>query len=508
MCDSVNESEYRILTRCCDDLLQQPNATVERIAIPWLHINRPHPRLLSAYKSLFGSKKTLPLFEGFLRKCRNVASQYRVLMTAIEGMLHPPDPTVETLANVDILLVSHLLGRSGAGQEDDFYFSHIVEGFKQLNLNVLIVLINYTKTPSSKLNSCWEKNTTPRIVLNRTLTFKEEIGLQKRMRLEAKNIALQAHAEQDLFKRKVYKRAAIEACGGGALHAMRLGFQIQKLVSRFTPKAIMITYEGHSWERVVFSLARSVSPKISCIGYQHATVFFGQHAAFRPLENIYNPDVILTSGEDAKVDLLGRKELSNTLIDVVGSNRYMSLIEQHKRTPILSKKQTCVVLPEGDVEECRMLFEFSLKCALEMPELAFIWRLHPSMSFKTVIKIAPSLGKLPPNILLSKGDLKSDLAFADYAMYRGSTSIIQAVAYGAIPLYYERNGEMSIDPLYRFKMLRSSVSNVQNFTAAIAGRDFNNWRNKLAQESQKIYSPFNLLVLQNIMKKINIHPHT
>jgi hypothetical protein len=41
---------------------------------------------------------------------------------------------------------------------------------------------------------------------------------------------------------------------------------------------LVTTYEGHSWERLCFALAKEAKPLVKCIAYQHAPIFKYQHA--------------------------------------------------------------------------------------------------------------------------------------------------------------------------------------------------------------------------------------
>ena len=41
-----------------------------------------------------------------------------------------------------------------------------------------------------------------------------------------------------------------------------------------------------------------------------------------------------------------------------------------------------------------------------------------------------------------------DLKRSNFAIYRGSTTIIKAIQNGLIPLYYKKQNEISIDPLF------------------------------------------------------------
>jgi hypothetical protein len=114
---------------------------------------------------------------------------------------------------------------------------------------------------------------------------------------------------------------------------------------------------------------------------------------------------------------------------------------------------TCLVLPEGIVEECRILFTFSLSCARACPEVRFIWRLHPIMSFDKLVRRVPVLGNLPSNIEISAQTFEEDIARSSWALYRGSTAVVTAAANGVTPIYLEQPGELSIDPLFEIRVI-------------------------------------------------------
>ena len=59
---------------------------------------------------------------------------------------------------------------------------------------------------------------------------------------------------------------------------------------------IIFTYEGYSYERMIIAAAKEVSPKISCIGYQHAGVFQSQNIIYKSFSPKYDPDYIFCTG--------------------------------------------------------------------------------------------------------------------------------------------------------------------------------------------------------------------
>ena len=105
-------------------------------------------------------------------------------------------------------------------------------------------------------------------------------------------------------------------------------------------------------------------------------------------------------------------------------------------------------MTEGDLIECLPLAKFVVHLAKESPNANFIIRFHPITRVENVLKAVPELVSPPKNIELSSLSFEEDLSRAHFAIYRGSTTIIKAIQYGLIPLYYERPNEISIDPLH------------------------------------------------------------
>ena len=123
------------------------------------------------------------------------------------------------------------------------------------------------------------------------------------------------------LKKKIYFWSALEALGGHSLFCLRKYEQFKQILEQTLSSIIIITYEGHAWERMVFHGARSTNSKIKCIGYTHAPIFKHQHAISRLLGNGYDPDQILTSGTIQKVQLESTNKLLGIPIEILGSKR-------------------------------------------------------------------------------------------------------------------------------------------------------------------------------------------
>lgn len=405
-----------------------------------------------------------------LRVIRNHAAWLRQIVRALHSNGANWFEAKELPNDVDVLFVSHLLTEAHAGQADDFYFGDLPSKLIEQGLSVVIVLINHTVHSGASLVGKLDTSIVPRLILSGSLGILDELILHRRLKKESLQLSKLARMEPPGLKRKILARASEEARANTTRTTLRLGKQISALVAKLKPKAVIVTHEGHAWERVAFAAARSSHANVRCIGYQHAALFRLQHAIRRQLEPKYNPDQILTAGTVAKAQLVCEPSLTGISISVLGSSRAKRVDETrlicHQRNVSQSESagmSACLVVPEGISSECHLLFEFALECANLCPELQFIWRLHPLMAYKRLVAQNPKLRDLPENVVLSTSSLSDDISRSQWVLYRGSTAVIQAVAAGLQPIYLMLHDEMTIDPLFEIGDSRIKVETAESF---------------------------------------------
>ena len=456
-------------------MLLAPDSTIERIAIHWLHIIREHPVFLTHYADLFEpTKRFKTICHQWLRGLRNRAAWFRQLGRVLRSDGRPWVESKELPGRIDVLFISHLLSASHAGRTDDFYFGELPNELTAQGHSVVIALIKHFNEPSVTFTNKWKDSSVPRATLSGLLEFSEENRLYQSMKEESFRLRKAAKREVAGLFREVLLRASQEAMSHTSLNALRHAKQIGALVAKLSPKVIVVTHEGHAWERVAFAAARSVTPEVRCIGYQHAALFRLQHAIRRNLASKFNPDHILTAGIVTKVQLERMPGPERIPISVLGSNRSLIGATTNKTDYTYDQRQArqpdnlaCLVLPEGIASECHLLFEFSLACAYLFPQTQFIWRLHPIIIYESLAAQNPKLRKLPRNIVLSQATLIEDIARSHWALYRGTTTVIQTVVAGLRPIYLRLPGELTIDPLYELEVWRTRVTNVSEFEQTI-----------------------------------------
>lgn len=462
----LDKKQYLELCDACDHLLLTPNAKMERVAISWLHVIRAHPMFLKNYENLFQNK---------IISKKQLLVELRIFLNTSLGLVklllknsiwwtksHPNED------KIDVLFVSHLVNDSHSGQETDFYFGDLALNLFDNGFKTSFALINHTKKPVENFAGKWKESKISRYVLSDAIGFSQEVNLYVKSLLESLNLYRYSKTlEQNLLK-KVTVRASYEARMGGAIPSMRIGKQISKLIRSLSPRFVITTYEGHAFERIVYAEARIINPNIYCFGYQHAAIFPLQHSLKRNLANRFNPDSILTSGLVAFEELGKARDLNGIDLDILGSSRGFQI---DKYSNSLKIQSTCLVLPEGEITECSILFKFSLACAKVCPDMEFIWRLHPLVTFKEIKEKIEGLSVLPENIKFSTCSIEEDINNSNCALYRGTTAVIPAINSGLIPIYYH-TGEFIIDPIAGNNDQRFYVKDINDFLIIVKNKNF------------------------------------
>jgi hypothetical protein len=489
----ITEEQYKQLCRACDGLLSVESSNYVRQAIRWLHLVRPHPTFLKNYVDIFRENPKKIVWTWI----RNSLAVFCVLRKTI-GKHKKSNLPQGPLGSCDILFISHLINKSTLTSKEDFYFGSSPFDLSRIGYKVLIGLINHTEADLKISGSCCGKKEVPYIIFEKALSFQEEWLLFWKVLREGLRIQFQKKAHQSSFDSRVAARAAAEAISTGTIFNLRVREQIKALVAQTRPRAVITTYEGHPWERFVFYAAREVLPAVRCIAYQHSAIFKLQHAYQRSLAPSFNPDFIFTAGTASAAIFREDQKFKDKHISVFGSPRHSLRHSVPRRSLNPEKKKICLVLPEGIPSECLMLFKFSLECLHVMPEIRFIWRLHPSVNYTELTREIPNLNDLPVRITLSNKTLDADIQQSHWALYRGSTAIVQAAIAGISPIYLSRPREITIDPLHAISSIRLQVSTPEDFKDLVSRPDAGNHSIQEVQNyCEKLFTPLDISCLIN-----------
>ena len=457
----MNEEEYQQICVACDSILLAPDSTLERVAIPWLHVLNEHPYNLSQYANLFEQHRYQfrPLFLEAKGLLRLVTAFLKPLTSRWQSVLPP---------KIDVLIISHLLNSSQLNSKEDFYFGGIPEALAAEDIVTVVALRDHAGIDHLDPARSWSTTMAPRILLSETLGGFDELRLKQRLRKEASRLKLAASCNPNIFIAQLYKAAARQAVSPAAISTLRLYTQIQEMIKSSRPTSIVVTYEGHSWERIVFAAARSVDPTIRCIGYHHTVLFPRQHAISRALGYPYDPDIVLTAGNITKDILKKTSGLGGIPVVSVGTHRQEKLQLQFSKKISGNNAPSCLVIPDGTMEEFLLIFNFVLKAALMLPAITFIIRMHPVMHISKVMNRDERLRSLPENVQISDETISEDFNRCRWALYRGSGAVIHAVSAALRPFYFKPSDEeLCIDPLHAMKVWKRIVETVDDLKASM-----------------------------------------
>ncbi|MDP9200441.1 MAG: hypothetical protein M3P26_00710, partial [Gemmatimonadota bacterium] len=240
--------------------------------------------------------------------------------------------------------------------------------------------------------------------------------------------------------------------------------QILHLAERLRPKVIVVTFEGHAWERLAFAAARQIVPDIRCVGYHHTVLFPRQHAPLRLLHSLrYDPDVVLTAGDISRDRFRRSFDRSGIQVVTMGIHRRQAHAIDAETKGSDRNRVSCLVIPDGIMSEVVFLFDFAIESARQASDINFILRLHPVVSLEKLRSRFPRFQQLPGNVEVSTGTLDHDLSRARWALYRGTNAAIYAVIAGVRPFYVEKPGEMSIDSLHELRSWKKVVGKPAEF---------------------------------------------
>ena len=135
----------------------------------------------------------------------------------------------------------------------------------------------------------------------------------------------------------VLDRAMRQERISGRVMKARLLSRLPRLMARLgaSPKAIVTTYENHSWEKVLTTSAHRHLPRSHVVGYNHAS-FSSFYISLNPSPGDIAanaiPDCVLTLGQTAANDLAARGFPGDRL-KVAGGLRYEAFFERARQLP-------------------------------------------------------------------------------------------------------------------------------------------------------------------------------
>ena len=409
----------------------------------------------------------------------------------------------------DVLLVTHFLGSKSVSFDYDHYFGSLHKDLKSQGVEVLRVFINHTD--DLKLDLLMKGTEIPdSVILPKSTNLLLELNIFWGFLREFLILSYEAFFLGKGVMRFITLRAAIEALSGRSRDALIIAKNILQVVNKHQVTNILFTYEGHSWEKILVNLTRKNDCKLKLIGYQFVGLTDGNHALNNSFGFEYEPDLLMCTGELATEKFKKRTSNTGVKFDVLGTFRLPSISNamEYFEKKRYFENSVCLVLPEGLHDEVIRLVEYAKSLARNMPTIDFVIRLHP-LTNKDLILREDCFMDLPPNIQFSSTDLVTDALAAKWAIYQGSTSVLQCFALGVIPLYLH-SGDIIIDALMQDENSPYFLRSQNDFYEKIKNWQIKgvqvDWVNNVSNQLTAMYQPFDsskiLQSLENIQCRI------
>ena len=462
----MNKKKYNLLAKKSFEFLNSKNSNDISVSISSLNMIKYHPEYIKKIDQV----RVLIIFKiliiNFLRLAKSLFNIFKKNNKIKKK-------------KIDVLIISHLTNTNQFKNNKDFYFGNLEKILSKKKLKIKKLLINHTKL--GHFNNKIQSN---KIVVSKSIPFFFELIILKKRIFEFFKLIKILIFSNDKPLKKIIKRSLISLFDEETLFALRLKFQLERYLEAFDPNYMITTYEGYAWERLCFKAAKKYKRKIKCIGYQHTPIIQNNISIFWKIKSNYNPDFIWCSDKNSFKIL--KKKFKNVFL--IGNFRNENYSTSSKDYVKKSKKNTCLVIPEGINQECLKLLNFTLQFSKLYKSINFIWRFHPITDVKKILK-AVNFKYNQKNILISQGkNLHSDIKKSKFVLYRGSSTVIEAVKKGLVPLYLNVDDGINIDLLKQFNNLKNYINKFKDlilFNQNFEKNRFNS--NKLKKNISLIY---------------------
>ena len=405
----------------------------KNIYVNWFFIPKPHPLYLNKYLET-------SLLSKIFRLTLNLI---KIIISLLKSLFSIKNfKSKNEFKNYDLVFISHLISNKKIF-ENDIYFKDIYKHAKNKNSKVLFIYLNHNKNISpEEINS--NENY---IFFNKNLNLVNEIiciyKLFKLFFFYLSQKKISKHYKLDIL---------LDVLSIETLINLRIERGINNIARKIKTKKLVCTFEGFNFEKIIFNTIKKYIPKVDNIGYQHAPVLKNQYAIYELQSSNYFPNKILTSG-DYYTDIL-KKKIKDIDIFTFGSSKFGNNKKNNYK-----KENICLVLPEAIIGECEILFKFTLDYSHKYNDLKFIWRLHPLFDFELLLKKINLNFNNNSKIILSENK-NSDFEISKYCLFRGSSSVIEAISAESYPIYLDLINKININPLSN----EIDIKNVQNIS--------------------------------------------
>ena len=248
----MNLEEYKNYCEVTDYIIDQSNNYYVN-SITSLNPVRPSKKLLQKIKKDKNTPVLLFLFEFLINNFKYFLKIFFSYILNLRNIY-----TINNDTKFHTIIISHLINKKNLKKNNDFYFGDIIKSCSNQS-GIFLVQINWSKINNNEIRKFISKNKSE----NNRLIIGKSLDLSKEIKLYFKLIKTFFFLINKSFKNSNYKRDYMlhsrNIFSSSSVQANRIAISIEDLVKKINPKRILITFEGHSWERLTFSVVKNLT---------------------------------------------------------------------------------------------------------------------------------------------------------------------------------------------------------------------------------------------------------
>ncbi len=493
--------------------------TLPVLAIPWIHVQHPiHPVQNALMTREEAPRARVPSYAALLKEFA-FSLLYAGYLTArllqLRWALCRPLAALRR-ERFDVVAKTWRFGATQAADGRDFYYGDLQRRLAARGVRMLLICgdaqgrgwLGFARGNISMADARWQVPEWCVVPLSAPWVM---VCQQLAAAIRLRRLAMQ---EQQPFLQLVAARASRECASRRIMPTGLNRWMVRAAVRRWHPHTFMTLYEGRAWERCAWWGAKEMDHACRTVGYQH-TILLPHNRALLAVPTVDDPlsrpDVALCLGPRTHAMLQSSHPRSTT----ISFGTFRATPDRTILHPPAPQRRTILVLPEGYVSESALLFNAAMEAARRLPDHHFILRLHPILPLTEVrLHLAQDPAALANVELSPGGPIERDFARSSVILYRGSSSVLYAVAYGLKPVYLHFAHQHDIDPLFELEGWRERADAAQTLahileryaqTDAVIAMDV--WR-AAADYVQSYAVPVSDDAIDQFVKAINLSPVT
>jgi hypothetical protein len=430
--------KYKLLCSSCNVILKNFSSDLLFLSNGTFYIINEHDQFLKKYNIL---SSNFFFFKILINFFFNFSKAIIFLILLIFSIKKKSNSKITKKKKY--LFISHIQNNEQLKSKKDFYFSFLSN--KIDTVKTCFFYLDHRKSFNSSNKFFF---------LNKKLDLFNELKIFVKIFKNSLKL-IRIIINKNHYDKKILLMALSENFSLSHFQNLRIYQNILFILNNHKFEKIIITFEGHSYERLILKAASNFKNLRKYV-YTHTIISKYQNSIKNFYSNETIPDTILLPG---KVNFnFFKKYLKNKIpFDIIGSSRYIK-----KNSIIFNEKKACLVLPDGYEDEVIFFYNYCSKILAMSEEFKFIFRLHPRFQDKK-LSIQKKFRNNKNLIFSNNLDITDDFKSSNIFLYRGSTSAVQAARFGLLPIYIKKSKTISFNIMHDFENIYPQCSSPQQF---------------------------------------------